>query len=163
MKPPHLTILPLTLDDVDALVALDNAVFEPEAREDREVYEDRLTLYPEGCFQLLYDKKLIGYIASEIWDAVHDMPLNRKASVYHNPKGRIVMVSAFGILPVFQNKGMGTFLFSRFMDIMRARGFHSVILRPASKAIPLYTRLGFKKIGQGEDHIERYDIMEAAL
>ena len=159
----NLTIVPLTLTDLDTVVMLDNAIFEPEAQEDRKVYEDRFIIYPEGHFQLIHCGKAIGYLTSEIWMELHDLAMNRKASLYHDPNGKIVMVSAFGVLPEFQGKGMGTLLFTHFIKIMRGRAFTSIVLRPATKAIPLYSRFGFKKIGEEEDHIERYDVMEMKL
>lgn len=158
-----LQILPLGLADLDTVVALDNAVFDPSARDDREVYEDRLILYPEGCFKLASDGEVIGYITSEVWSSLHDMPINRKASLFHDPEGTMVMVSAFGVHPKFQGLGNGTFLLKNFIDMMRARGFASIVLRPASRALPLYTRFGFVKTGEGEDKIEKYSILELKL
>lgn len=159
----NLQILPLKLADLDTVVVLDNAVFDPSARDDREVYRDRLVLYPEGCFKLISDGEVIGYITSEVWSSLHDMPINRKASLFHDPKGTMVMVSAFGVHPKFQGQGNGSFFLKHFIDTMRERGFGSIVLRPASTAVSLYARFGFVKIGEGEDKIEKYSIVELRL
>ena len=122
-----------------------------------------LKTFPEGCFKLILGEKTIGYLNSEIWHKPHSMEINRKASLYHDPSGKQIYISALGILPSFQGRGLGKFFLKDFIKKMRTKKFHSICLRPAKKALSFYARLGFRQTGHGEDATEQYDILELSL
>lgn len=158
----QLHFAPFPLEDIDQLLQFEAEIFPVHSRERKDVFESRLTLYPEGCFKLMEGNTAIGYMTTELWDEVHDMPINRRAEVCHTPNGHIVFVSSLGISPEFQGGGRGTFFMKEFIRMMKEREFQAIYLRPMKKAIRFYERLGFVKVGEGFDD-EQYDKMRLGL
>lgn len=155
-------IRPLELVDLDEVKRIDDLVF-PHDAEYRAIYEDRMKTFPEGCFKIMMDGKMAGFVTSELFRKYHSTMLNRKASLYHNPKGKIVFVSALGILPQFQGKGLGSELLVFFIKKMREEGRKSIYLRSANKARSFYEKHGFALVKQEENAGSLNDILELVL
>ncbi len=156
-------ILNLALKDLDELCALDSRVFPPDAREDRDVFEDRLKVFPDGCLKCVIDGKIVGYLTSELWDSVHSMEINRKASVFHNKDGQHGFVSAFGVDPDFQRRGFGTLLLNAYVSLSVEKGIKSIYLRPMKEVLNFYYRYGFKSVGQMTSDGEVHEVLELLL
>lgn len=156
---PGRSISPLALADLDEVKRIDDIVF-PHDAEDREVYEDRLKTFPEGCYKIMVGEKMAGFLTSEAWSDYHTTEINRKASVFHNPKGEIIFVSALGILPEFQGKGLGGELLLFFIEKMKSEGRKSIYLMAANKARTFYEKYGFRFVKKEEDRGNIYDVLE---
>lgn len=62
----------MTINDIDAVHHVANQVH-PDFPEDRAVFEDRLALFPQGCFVLEKAEAIIGYGISHPW-RLDDVP-----------------------------------------------------------------------------------------
>ncbi|MEK7523824.1 MAG: GNAT family N-acetyltransferase [Patescibacteria group bacterium] len=152
----------LKLADLDDLKRIDDLAF-PQDAEGREIYEDRIKTFPAGCYKITLEGKMVGFLSSELWSEYHPTILNRKASLFHDPVGKIVFVSALGIMPGYQGKGLGSRLLKMFIQKMKNDNRTSIYLRSANKARPFYEKHGFTFVKQEEDNGTLNDILELKL
>jgi ribosomal protein S18 acetylase RimI-like enzyme len=82
----------MTPDDLDGVVAV-AAIGFPDHREDRDCFESRLSVYPQGCFVLAEGETVQGYLIAYPWAmdsapvlnrAIQTLPTNAAALYLHD-------------------------------------------------------------------------------
>ena len=136
-----------TLDDLEAVAAVEARCFPPEHAATREQFRDRLQAYPEG-FWLLWDgETLVGFLdgmvsdSPELTDAMFD-----DASL-HEPRGDWQMIFGLNTIPEYRNRGCAGQLIRQCIhdaEIERRRG---VVLTCLEEKIPYYEKFGFRNEG----------------
>ena len=141
--------------DLDTVMALEEACFEPGVRESADVYDSRLKGFPDG-FLIAEHVKLglkLGYSTAERWAqrpiGEYEFTLNTKAHLKHDPTGSVYYISSLAILAEYRGQGIGEMLLSTSMDTARQLGCRQAVLIVGAawnSAIRLYERLGFENV-----------------
>ena len=111
--------------DIEKIMAIENDSFIPEIREKREIFLERLSVFPEGFF-LFEEKesgKAAGYFSSELWELIpdfKDFSVGHSIKKIHSAKGKIIYVSSFALLKNLRGKGNGTKLFNAALKELEA-------------------------------------------
>ncbi len=153
-SPENLVIRPGQVSDLDAVMALETACFEPGVRESAEVYESRLLDFPAGFLVATHrdSSALVGYSTAERWTkkpaGEYDFTLNTKTREKLDPIGSIYYISSLAISADCRGQGIGELLLAESVTIARNLGCAEAILIVGAEwpaAIRLYQRLGFEK------------------
>ena len=139
-----------TLDDLEAVAAVEARCFPPEHAATREQFRDRLQTYPEG-FWLLWDGEiLVGFLdgmvsdSPELTDAMFD-----DASL-HEPRGDWQMIFGLNTIPEYRNRGCAGQLIRQCIHDAEIEGRRGVVLTCLEEKIPYYEKFGFRNEGVSE-------------
>lgn len=106
-----------TLPDMDRIMALEAAGFSAGNRELREVYEARISAFPQGSLLAFAGPACVGCIFSEIWRAspiplAEHFRLGHDILDRHDPVlGSELYISSMTVNTAFRGKGLGTQIF----------------------------------------------------
>ncbi len=127
-------IRPACPGDLDDILVVEDESFDPAIRESREIFRERLEVFPAGFVVLEGPDGLAGYLCSELWNrdgapGTADFALGHSARARHRPAGRVLYVSSYGILRALRGRGLGKLLFREFLDFAdRSLSFDEVLL-----------------------------------
>ena len=139
-----------TIDDLEAVAAVEARCFPPEQAATMEQFRDRLQTYPEG-FWLLWDGEiLVGFLdgmvsdSPELTDAMFD-----DASL-HEPRGDWQMIFGLNTIPEYRNRGCAGQLIRQCIHDAEIEGRRGVVLTCLEEKIPYYEKFGFRNEGVSE-------------
>lgn len=114
---PTLTLVEATLHDLDQIMDMEVKGFAPGNTELREVYEQRIKMFPLGSLIAYSGSEYVGCIFSEIWKessvpyAGH-FTLGHDILDHHDPVlGTELYITSMTISPSFRRRGLGSQLF----------------------------------------------------
>ncbi|MDF2841105.1 MAG: GCN5-like N-acetyltransferase [Clostridia bacterium] len=145
-----------TINDISHIMAIEHASFSDVICEERKVFIERITTFPDGFRVMEYDGDIIGYICSELWETVDVVTkelftLGHSIKEQHNSYGREVYISSMGLSPAYRSLGLGKTMFDEFIKHITTKltNIESIILVVSekwAKARRIYTRNGFREI-----------------
>lgn len=156
-----LTFSAATLADLDRIMALEAAGFDPGHWEARHVYARRMEVFPEGSLMAFYQGENIGCVFCEIWHQTNDAPL--KADHFalghdilerHDPvRGNTLYIASMVLDPALRGRGLGLPLFQGCLIKMAETHtqLHSALLLVNATWTParrIYTGAGFEEVAQ---------------
>lgn len=133
---------PMTSEDLrDALKVADEVhVDHPE---DREIFEERLSLHPGGCHVLVEDGRVLGYAITHPWRFAEPPPLNTRLRAIP-ADANTYYVHDVALLPAGRGRGHA----GRIGDLLAARakadGFTTMSLVAVNGSQSFWERLGFR-------------------
>jgi ribosomal-protein-alanine N-acetyltransferase len=116
----------VNLSDIEDIMELEEKCFNKYTRERKEVYIERIEVFPDGFIILENDKKFIGAVSSEIWQYVPCIDRNT-FKLGHSIKNQIKLegdelyISSIGILPVYRGQGFGEELFFELLKNIKLK------------------------------------------
>ncbi len=123
------TLREANLDDLEAIMQIEDCSFHKGIREDESVFRKRVTTFPKG-FILLVDEQGVpkGYFASEIWQLDEKaseinaslFALNHDIGDHHTDDGNTLYVSSIAILPECRGYGLGDLFFTQAISRIKA-------------------------------------------
>lgn len=141
---------------------IEHASFLDVICEDRNIFIERISTFPDGFRVMECDGEVIGYICSELWERKHSFSkdlftLGHSIKNYHKSYGREIYISSMGLNPEYRSLGLGNTMFNEFVMHITNLFFNieSIVLLVSekwSKARRIYTSNGFKEI----DILERF-------
>ncbi len=144
--------LPADLDDI---WKIEEESFDPDIREERRIFRERMETFPPGFVILEGESSPAGYLCSELWSlegdpSARDFTLGHSARERHDPCGKTLYISSFGIRAGLRGRGLGAAFFRGFLDYARAGIPHKEILLLVSDtwtgARAVYAAEGFLQI-----------------
>lgn len=143
-------------NDIKDIMNIETSSFEKNICENEDVFLKRIKLFPEGFFIMEHDKKVIGYLCSEIWKykeavEVSDFELGHSIDESHSSNGTELYISSMGILTNFRGMGLGKLMFEEFLRYMlkMQTSLETIVLIVSENwrnAISIYYDNGFKEI-----------------
>ena len=110
-----------TLDDLEAVAAVEARCFPPEQAATREQFRDRLQTYPEG-FWLLWDGEiLVGFLDGMVSDSPELTDEMFADASLHDPRGAWQMIFGLNTIPEYRNRGCAGQLIRRCIRAARCR------------------------------------------
>lgn len=143
-------------NDIEDIMLIERASFPLEICEKRDVFLERIEFFSEGFFLMEYNKKVVGYLSSEIWEYKKDIDeqdfmLGHSIKKAHNINGTELYISSMGILPNFRGKELGKLMFQQFSQHILAtnRNLRTKVLIVCENwrnARKIYKNNGFQEI-----------------
>lgn len=119
-------LIPLEKKDLYRIMEIEKKSFSSNTWEEKEVYEKRIEIFPQGNLGIWLDDKLVGFICSELWQfeekyGIERFMLSHNIEDYHNVNGNELYVSSFAIDRDFSSKGLGKISFEKFLNEMQKK------------------------------------------
>lgn len=142
-------------DDIERIMLIEHESFHENIAECREVFLDRIDIFPNGFLLLEIDDEISGYISSEIWENADSIntekfSLNHTIADVHTTAGSQLYISSIGILKKHRGKGYGNLLFSELTSRISSKYEISEMILIVSEnwdaARKMYEKNGFTEI-----------------
>ena len=139
-----------TIDDLEAVAAVEARCFPPEQAATREQFRDRLQTYPEG-FWLLWDgETLVGFLDGMVSDSPELTDEMFADASLHDPRGAWQMIFGLNTIPEYRNRGCAGQLIRQCIRDAEIKGRRGVVLTCLEEKIPYYEKFGFRNEGVSE-------------
>lgn len=151
----------MTEADLDAVATTARLGF-PDHFEGRDIFANRLALFPRGCFTLARsDGKLLGYPVAYPWVSDSAPALNE--SLRTLPADATVMyLHDLALLPEARGFGFGREMITTLAEQARAEGWAAISLVAVNNAASYWKRQGFVSSQRPEIHEHLVSYGEAA-
>ena len=138
--------------DIPGVAEIDAEAFSRNGSiENRELFQRRLTAFPNGFIILVAENEIAAYGCSEKWLAEREPGLDEDPLTTHKPDGRIFCITAMAVKQTYQRRGYGLLVLDKLIEIAHNEGCRKVVLE-TTHAQDLYLERGFKVI---QDRTER--------
>lgn len=139
-----------TIDDLEAVAAVEARCFPPEQAATMEQFRDRLQTYPEG-FWLLWDGEiLVGFLDGMVSDSPELTDEMFADASLHDPRGAWQMIFGLNTIPEYRNRGCAGQLIRQCIHDAEIEGRRGVVLTCLEEKIPYYEKFGFRNEGVSE-------------
>ncbi|MDF2592994.1 MAG: GCN5-related N-acetyltransferase [Clostridia bacterium] len=156
MKNSKITYRNANMADISSIMKIEHASFSEVICEDRNVFTERITTFPDGFRVMECDGEIIGYICSELWERVNTFSkdlftLGHSIKNRHKSFGKEIYISSMGLNPDYRSFGLGKTMFNEFVNHIthKLSNVESIVLLVSEKwanARKIYTSNGFKEI-----------------
>ncbi len=139
---PRLTWRPMAAGDLDGVVEVAREAFSDHP-EDRACFENRLMLYPRGCFVLAAgDGAVAGYLVAYPYRK-DEAPLLNTCLDALPPGADVLYLHDLALAPWARGAGQARPIVERLVDQARSDGWPALTLVAVNRAAPVWERLGF--------------------
>lgn len=136
-----------TIDDLDAVTAVEAECFPPAEAATRADFERRLAHYA-GHFWLMFDgDKLIAFVDGMVTDEADLADEMYEHAELHNEAGAWQMIFGVNTIPEYRKHGYAGELIKRAISDARAQGRKGLVLTCKDKLIHYYAKFGFVNEG----------------
>ncbi|MEO5587313.1 MAG: GNAT family N-acetyltransferase [Novosphingobium sp.] len=135
---------PMRADDVDGVVAVAATAF-PRHFEERTCFEERLALFPQGCFVLASPRAVRGYLIAYPWALGAIPPLN--VLLGRLPETReAVYLHDLALHPEMRGRGHARPIVERLVREVRSLGTSRIALVSVNDTVPFWQSMGFAPV-----------------
>jgi len=135
---------PMTASDLAQVQALADAIH-LDHPEDASIFAERLHLYPQGCFALEENGRLIGYALTHPWHFGKPPALNSRLGEIP-PSATTYYVHDVALLPEARGKGYAAQIGERLAAHAAQAGFGNLSLVAVNNSQGFWERLGFRVV-----------------
>lgn len=131
-----------TLKDVESIENI-AGIIHPDLPEGHEVFEEKLRLYPEGCFVLVENGQVVGYCLSHPW-LVNSAPALGQLMLTLPPMPDCLFIHDVAVLIQARGRGAAGDLLELLLSLARRENIHILALVSVYGTYPFWTRFGFE-------------------
>jgi len=131
-----------TLNDIEAIENI-AGVIHPDLPEGREVFEEKLRLYPAGCFVLVENGQVVGYCLSHPWLANRAPALGQLMHALP-PKPDCIFIHDIAVLMQARGRGAAGELLELLLSLATRENLRVLALVSVYGTYPFWTRFGFE-------------------
>ena len=136
-----------TLNDLDAVTAVEAACFPAAEAASKEEFAERLRYYGSHFWLMLDGEKLIGFVDGMVTDQT-DLTDDLYAQAHaHNEQGGWQMIFGVNTLPEYRRQGVAAALLERAISDAKAQGRKGLVLTCKDKLVHYYAKFGFVSEG----------------
>lgn len=136
-----------TMEDLDAVTAVEAACFPAAEAATRDEFAARLAVYPNHFWLLEEDGRLVSFING----LVSDEPTIRDEmfadAAFHNEQGAWQMVFGVNTLPEYRRRGLAGKVMQRVIADARAQGRKGCVLTCKDRLVHYYETFGYRSEG----------------
>lgn len=136
-----------TMEDLDAVTAVEAACFPAAEAATRDEFAARLAVYPNHFWLLEEDGRLVSFING----LVSDEPTIRDEmfadAAFHNEQGAWQMVFGVNTLPEYRRRGLAGEVMQRVIADARAQGRKGCVLTCKDRLVHYYETFGYRSEG----------------
>ena len=136
-----------TIEDLDAVTAVEAECFPPAEAATRSDFEQRLAHYSNHFWLMFDEDKLIALVDGMVTDMA-DLTdeMYEKASM-HNENGAWQMIFGVNTLPAYRKQGYAGELIQEAIRTAKKQGRKGLVLTCKDALVPYYTKFGFQNEG----------------
>lgn len=149
----NMEIRTATMNDLDAIAAIEAQCFPAAEAAPRESFRARLEAFPDH-FWLLWDREKLTVCVNGMVTDIPDLTdeMYHDASL-HDPDGKWQMIFGVTTLPAYRRQGCAGRLLERAIADAREQGRAGLVLTCKEKLLHYYARFGFRDEGvSGSTH-----------
>lgn len=136
----------MKVTDLDEVVRVARASF-PDHFEGRSCFAERLVLYPRGCFTLVVDRIIEGYLIAYPWIAGSAPPLN--SQIHRLPTHPdLIYLHDLALQPGMRGFGYTPAIVDRLVAQARSDGWQQIALVAVNQATAFWQKMGFEVIAK---------------
>ncbi len=139
-----LTWRAMTAADISGVVPVAAAAF-PEHFEDRGCFEERLALFPDGCFVLAAGAEVKGYLVAYPWPLGHIPPLNSQLGALPGTRDTIYLHD-LALHPAVRGQGHAKPIIARLDAAAREWGADRIALVSVNGTSAFWQSFGFEPV-----------------
>lgn len=137
-----------TIDDLDAIAAVEAECFPAAEAATKKEFEDRLNHYGDHFWLMFDGHKLIAFIDGLVTDEPDLTDEMYEKADMHNEFGRWQMIFGVNTIPDYRRHGYAAELIERAIDDAKAQGRAGLVLTCKDKLVDYYARFGFVNEGK---------------
>lgn len=136
-----------SMEDLDAVAAIEAACFPPMEAASREAFAARLAVYPNHFWLLEEDGKIVSFING----MVSDEPILRdemyRDAALHDEGGAWQMIFGVNTLPGYRRRGLAGLVMERVIADAKAQGRKGCVLTCKEGLVHYYGKFGYVNEG----------------
>ena len=136
-----------TLNDLDAVTAVEAACFPAAEAASKEEFAERLRYYGSHFWLMLDGEKLIGFVDGMVTDQTDLTDDLYEQAHAHNEQGGWQMIFGVNTLPEHRRQGVAAALLERAISDARTQGRKGLVLTCKDKLVHYYAKFGFVNEG----------------
>ena len=139
-----------TLEDLEAVSAVEAECFPPAEAATKEEFEKRLTHYGKHLWLMFDGDKLIAFVDGFVTDEADLTDEMYEKAEMHDENGAWQMIFGVNTIPAYRKKGYAGELIKRAIADAREQGRKGLVLTCKDRLIPYYAKFGFVNEGVSE-------------
>ena len=136
-----------TIDDLDAVTAVEAECFPPAEAATRSDFEHRLTHYSNHFWLMFDEDKLIAFVDGMVTDTADLTDNMYEDASLHREDGAWQMIFGVNTIPEYRRHGYAGALIQQAISDARAQGRKGLVLTCKDKLIHYYAKFGFVNEG----------------
>ena len=136
-----------TIEDLEAVTAVEAECFPPAEAASREAFAGRLKSYGEHFLLMFEGDRLISFVDGFVTDEPDLTDEMYDAPEMHNESGRWQMIFGVNTIPACRNRGCAGMLLRRMIEEAKTQGRAGLVLTCKEKLLPYYAKFGFVSEG----------------
>ena len=145
-----MTIRTATIEDLEAVSAVEAECFPPAEAATKEEFEKRLTHYGKHFWLMFDGDKLIAFMDGFVTDEADLTDEMYEKAEIHDENGAWQMIFGVNTIPAYRKKGYAGELIKRAIADAREQGRKGLVLTCKDRLIPYYAKFGFVNEGVSE-------------
>lgn len=145
-----MTIRKATLEDIDAITAVEAECFPEAEAAKRKDFEGRLKAYPDHFWLLLDGDKLVGFVNGMTTDQKDLTDEMYENASLHQPDGQWQMIFGVNTIPAYRRQGCAEKLLKQAIADAKSQGRKGLVLTCKERLIHYYAKFGFVNEGISE-------------
>ena len=145
-----MTIRTATMNDLNAITAVEAECFPAAEAASREEFSKRLTYYNDHFWLMFDEDKLIAFVDGFVTDHPDLTDEMYENASMHNEKGAWQMIFGVNTLPEYRKRGYAGELIRRAIADARQQGRKGLVLTCKERLIAYYAKFGFVDEGVSE-------------
>jgi ribosomal protein S18 acetylase RimI-like enzyme len=145
--------------DIPAVLEIEaEAASDSQSAAAQEVFQQRLTVFPNGFIILVADNEIAGYGCSEKWLDEHEPQPDSNPMATHQPDGRIFYITALAVKKKFRGRGYRSVLLDKLIETAHLEVCRKVIVETSDDQ-DLYQQRGFKIVQNRKERGTSLDVL----
>ena len=136
-----------TIEDLDAVTAVEAECFPPAEAATRSDFEHRLTHYSNHFWLMFDEDKLIAFVDGMVTDTADLTDNMYEDASLHREDGAWQMIFGVNTIPEYRRHGCAGALIQQAISDARAQGRKGLVLTCKDKLIHYYAKFGFVNEG----------------
>ena len=142
-----------TMQDLDAVSAVEAECFPPAEAASREDFEQRLAHYADHFWLMFDEDKLIAFVDGFVTDEPDLADEMYEKAEMHNEQGKWQMIFGVNTIPSYREHGYAGQLIERAIEDARKQNRAGLVLTCKDKLVHYYAKFGFVNEGYlGSNH-----------
>ena len=138
-----MTIRTATIEDLDAVSAVEAQCFPPSEAATREEFKDRLTHYADHFWLMFDGDRLVAFVDGFVTDEPDLTDEMYADAAMHDSSGRWQMIFGVNTIPEYRRRGCAEQLIRKVIDDARSQGRAGLVLTCKDGLVGYYSRFGF--------------------
>ena len=142
-----------TIEDLDAVTAVEAECFPPAEAATREEFAERLRVYGDHFWLMFDEDKLVSFVDGFVTDEKDLTDEMYEKAEMHDENGRWQMIFGVNTIPAYRRRDCAGALIRRAIADARSQGRAGLVLTCKDALVPYYAKFGFVSEGRSEKSV----------